>query len=873
MIKKLILMGLLILIGAGIGLTGAAAAEESGVTTPSPIELIPGTNDSENVIWEGAAETGWNLTVSGNDKSYILTQDIKVNKIDITANNINVDGNDKIITATDTPRYSGIILIKGDAATLTRLNADFSNVTAPGTETGRKSMQAVVISGNDTNISDSTLKTGKSEGSSSQVIVVTGKNTTIKNNVLVAESASTNPNYSGSVAVRAHGNADNIIVIDNTINCTSAETSRNSGIGLDGVATATLALTVKNNTFNLANTESNPNCAAIYISPGSAEPVINLTTDNKNKAGQGSSFSYIYIDKAGNSGLTSVTLTSPAGAAVYGLEGKAFLNYEEGLKAIFKDLTVANGFGGEISKKIMTEGNVSLNNLTFTDEIRMIESKDNLTVTNSVFGKTGHIQLHGVYSVPAAPLTALTLDNNVFEGSFRKGALIFANGSSASPVVIKKNVFNGTGWNWTDDPVNNTDKVNKTSAMTIVAGDSTTVTMADNIFEDYYKILSVDHSTANGNWTIDNNTFKNVAYAMDINGSQTTYRYNMTYSFFTDAAGQSGTILKVLDSSSETPAEYEIPESDSIVNVYPYYLDAGRKNVQKNASTNESVKDLVNDTLKNITDLPDVAPDTILNSTQKQAVSDAVNETKQLPISSLKTEMSTPSGLNTIQKLDELQKVANNITVEKPQGVTVVGAALSANLDETVGITVNNVELTDYPALPEIPNSVVSVVIDIQMTVDDNVISDLAAPIHITMEIPDGIDRTKPVIVTHYRGGTTPEDIPATVSGTKMSFIVTGFSPFVITNGAASGGSGGSGGSGTGSATVREAGGLKAPQEENKTTPPTDNQSNITQNGSTDSNDSVPDEKQPVSNVKWILLVGAGVVILAAAFFLYRRNK
>ncbi len=78
-----------------------------------------------------------------------------------------------------------------------------------------------------------------------------------------------------------------------------------------------------------------------------------------------------------------------------------------------------------------------------------------------------------------------------------------------------------------------------------------------------------------------------------------------------------------------------------------------------------------------------------------------------------------------------------------------------------------------------------AVALDISLKIDDEEISELGAPVTVTMNIPEGFDSDDELAVLHYKNGDSaqPESLPVFTdaeAGT-MSFVTNSFSPYVIT--------------------------------------------------------------------------------------------
>lgn len=143
-----------------------------------------------------------------------------------------------------------------------------------------------------------------------------------------------------------------------------------------------------------------------------------------------------------------------------------------------------------------------------------------------------------------------------------------------------------------------------------------------------------------------------------------------------------------------------------------------------------------------------------------------------------------------VEKLDET--IAENMG-DNYKGATSKTNAVDASKVQVVGLAINAVNASAETvelsfAKPEKEATVAegyknSIQLDIRLLVDGTSLENLAVPVTITMPIPTGVD-TKDLVILHYHGDAKePVVIVPTVNtdGT-MTFIVDGFSTFVIAN-------------------------------------------------------------------------------------------
>lgn len=111
--------------------------------------------------------------------------------------------------------------------------------------------------------------------------------------------------------------------------------------------------------------------------------------------------------------------------------------------------------------------------------------------------------------------------------------------------------------------------------------------------------------------------------------------------------------------------------------------------------------------------------------------------------------------------------------------VKVVGAAINAPYAQSVELSFSEPE--EEVTVPEKYEN--GVQLDISLLVDDDAVENLSVPVTITMPIPTGVAKENLVILHYHGDATEPVVIVPTVNedGT-MTFIVDGFSTFVVAN-------------------------------------------------------------------------------------------
>ena len=111
--------------------------------------------------------------------------------------------------------------------------------------------------------------------------------------------------------------------------------------------------------------------------------------------------------------------------------------------------------------------------------------------------------------------------------------------------------------------------------------------------------------------------------------------------------------------------------------------------------------------------------------------------------------------------------------------VSVVGLAINAYWAEEVELT-----FAEPAKKAEVDEKYENAVqLDISLLVDGEAMEDLSVPVTITMPIPTGVAKENLVILHYHGNATEPEVIVPTVNADgTMTFIVDGFSTFVVTN-------------------------------------------------------------------------------------------
>lgn len=800
------------------------------------INLTPGISiEGERgyeVKWEGGKDN-WNLTISGNDQKYTLLDNIKVNKIDITGENATLDGGGKEISAGENARTGGVIKVSGNESTIRNANIDFSTLN------DTNSVIAVMITGENVMVADSDIRTGSSNDSSSQVIVINNTNAWIENNTLTTTSSNESSSSTGSVAVRLYKNAENVTIINNTMNSNSTA-SRNVGIGADGIQN-TVEINASGNSFNL----NRSNGYMLYISPGWDNMRVDVEFDKTNQINDAADV--IYIDNAHTQNVSTVSISGNLSGNFAAAE--KFMEYEGVGKVRFDGLTVFDGYKKEIPGTVDVNGATTLNNLTFTDKTAMIRPEviSNIKITNATFGVVGRESRHGVITNKDTYFSSFTLLDSTFEGTFRKGLLLYPNGGGM--ILINNNTFNGGGHAWGGED-------NKSSVMTIVAEANVASTITNNTVDNYFKILSVDNSKDNGNWVISKNKVSNTTWFLDIDGTKEDWKYDIGYNYF------GGGVPEVYDSESEN--EYNTTTGNVMVVTEPYYTDTALTKLADEEGEKTS-REVVDKKMENI-----IGKMKAPKSEEENDINDLIEEIAGIPNDEL---ANSPVALETLEELENLYIEATegidgtipSITTDKIKNITVIGGALQSENQTTLEVAENDsIEDEKISAIMKGKNMAgqTPIKLDIKLVTGTGgtEVTNLIAPVTIIMDVPDGFDIDNMVII-HF-SSTGPELIyPEKADGNRMKIIVTGFSPFAFVSLEAAGNSGS--GTGTGTGTVIN-GTSTVPSQT-----PTQNQSGA---GSTETRDTPPTEKETSdTGLKLILLGGAAIVLIIA--IVYRRNK
>lgn len=799
------------------------------------INLTPGISiegeKGYEVKWEGGKDD-WNLTISGNDQKYTLLDNIKVNKIDITGENATLDGGGKEISAGENARTGGVIKVSGNESSIRNANINFSTLT------DTNSVIAVMITGENVTVADSGIRTGCSTGSSSQVIVINNTNAWIENNTLTTSSSNESSSSTGSVAVRLYKNAENVTITNNMMNSNSTA-SRNVGIGADGIQN-NVEIIASGNSFNL----NRSNGYMLYVSPDWNNVRVDVEFDKTNQIIGAADV--IYINDAHTQNVSTVIISGNLSGNFAAAE--KFMEYGGVTNVRFDSLTVFDGYKKEIPGTVDVNGTTTLNNLTFTDKTAMIrpETFSNIKITNATFGVVDRESRHGVITNKDTCFSSFTLLDSTFEGTFRKGLLLYPN--RGGMILINNNTFNGGGHAWGGED-------NKSSVMTIVAETNVASTITNNTVDNYFKILSVDNSKDNGNWVISKNKVSNTTWFLDIDGTKEDWKYDIGYNYF------GGGVPEVYDSESEN--EYNTTTGNVTVVTEPYYTDTAlTKLTDKEGKTSREV---VDEKMENI-----IEKMAALEPEDENGIKDLIKEIADIPNDEL---ANSPVALKTLEELENLYIEATegingtipNIITNKIKNITVIGGALQSENQTTLEVAENDsIEDEKISAIMKGKNMAgqTPIKLDIKLVAGTGgtEVTTLIAPVTIIMDVPDGFDIDNMVII-HF-SSTGPELIyPEKADGNRMKIIVTGFSPFAFVSLEAAGNSGS--GTGTGNGTVIN-GTSTVPSQT-----PTQNQSGA---GSTETRDTPPTEKETSdTGLKLILLGGAAIVLIIA--IVYRRNK
>ena len=297
-------------------------------TQNGPCILTPGLNQT-GVVWSGGADAANQELELNKGGSYKLMDDVTINSMTVSAENVVIDGNKDTCTLTllGTAGQQGVITVDHDATlknlnvvaakdaafgtaikvnsgSLTNSKIDLTNQNAKSSDDGPMSAIAVsVVSGE---ISYNTILAGNSEKSSSQCVVVSGSGVTVSGNTLTTgESAAERDEKrtSGSVGIRlSSGASGTTFITNNRITSTEGE-GLNNGIAADGVKDD-VTIEASGNTFVLAAAKYGG--GAFYVNP--TTDVTTVTLDANGNTVE-SAASFIYADNA-------------EGAKTYAISGK-----------------------------------------------------------------------------------------------------------------------------------------------------------------------------------------------------------------------------------------------------------------------------------------------------------------------------------------------------------------------------------------------------------------------------------------------------------------------------------------------------------------------------------------------------------------------
>lgn len=110
----------------------------------------------------------------------------------------------------------------------------------------------------------------------------------------------------------------------------------------------------------------------------------------------------------------------------------------------------------------------------------------------------------------------------------------------------------------------------------------------------------------------------------------------------------------------------------------------------------------------------------------------------------------------------------------------VIGALLSVAADKEVALVVESVEEAAAPDVSQEFTNGVSLNIKL---LEDGVAIQPIVPITIRMQLPELIDKSRPVKMLHYMDGSSePEVLDVEIIGDEMEFTTTSFSTFVVVN-------------------------------------------------------------------------------------------
>ena len=148
--------------------------------------------------------------------------------------------------------------------------------------------------------------------------------------------------------------------------------------------------------------------------------------------------------------------------------------------------------------------------------------------------------------------------------------------------------------------------------------------------------------------------------------------------------------------------------------------------------------------------------------------------------------MLDPDFIENVGAIEAAYAVLNEIKVNDPVStskavdaskVFVVGSALNAWYGQEVTLKIADATEAKTPE-----GYKTGVALDISLFADDVALKDLTMPVVISMPIPAGVE-TKDLVILHYHGDATePTVITPVVEDGYMTFSVSGFSTFIVTN-------------------------------------------------------------------------------------------
>lgn len=188
--------------------------------------------------------------------------------------------------------------------------------------------------------------------------------------------------------------------------------------------------------------------------------------------------------------------------------------------------------------------------------------------------------------------------------------------------------------------------------------------------------------------------------------------------------------------------------------------------------------------------------DTLKELTSEEALKEnplvARNYLQDLNNDTIIEMMKDASFVNTVKAVEAAMKEAWDLPDVKPESstnaveaskISIVGALLNATArEQQMTLTVADAEL------PELTGYSNAVALDIKLLAGEDELKDLRIPVEITMPIPAGVSTENLVILHYHDGATEPVIITpvASADGKMMTFVVDGFSTFVVANQGAS---------------------------------------------------------------------------------------